>query len=182
MENWTWEKDALPLFSEHYQTGEPLPDALYDRMIQARRFMGGWAQMRQLSFGYADLTLHLEYDPGQDGDVLEYVRALLRDYVPNDRFARYHSTTSFTHLFAGGYAAAYYSYLWSEVLEADAFRRFEEEGIFNRTVGREYMDAILTQGDSDEPEVLFRRFMGRDPDLQPLLDRNLGPAPEPVAS
>jgi oligopeptidase A len=182
MENWTWEKDALPLFSAHYETGEPLPDEIYERMIQARRFMGGWAQMRQLSFGFTDLKLHLSYTPEADGDVLDYVQGLLVDYVPNERFARHHSTTSFTHLFAGGYAAAYYSYLWSEVLEADAFSRFREEGIFNRAVGRAYMDAILTQGDSDEPEELFRRFMGREPDLQALLDRNLGPTPGPVAS
>jgi len=174
MENWTWEREALPLFSGHYETGEPLPNDLFERLLEARRFMGGWYQMRQLAFGYTDLRLHLHYDPDRDGDVMRYVETLLEGYTPAPVFRRYHSTTSFTHLFAGGYAAAYYSYLWSEVLEADAFGRFVREGVFNRQVGRAFLDAILTRGDSADPELLFREFMGRDPDPQALLDRNLG--------
>ena len=106
---------------------------------------------------------------------MEHIEALLTGYMPSPAFARTHATASFTHIFSGGYAAAYYSYLWSEVLEADAFVRFQEEGIFNREVGRAYLDCILTRGDSDEPEILFRDFMGRDPDQQALLERNLGP-------
>ena len=109
---------------------------------------------------------------------MSYIEGLFEEYVPSPGFARMHSATSFTHLFSGGYAAAYYSYLWSEVLDADAFGRFRLDGIFNREVGEAYLRAILTRGDSDEPEELFREFMGRDPDLQPLLDRNLGPSLE----
>ncbi len=180
MENWTWEREALALISGHYETGEPLPDALYERIVEARRFMGGWAQMRQLSFGYSDLMLHLEYSSEKDGDVLPYVERLLDRYSVRPGFSRYHNTASFTHLFAGGYASAYYSYLWSEVLEADAFSRFKDEGIFSQSVGREYVDRILSRGDSAEPEDLFRDFLGRDPDPQALLDRNLGTFSEEV--
>jgi len=179
MENWTWEKQALSLFSGHHETGEPLPDEIYQRLISARRFLGGWAMMRQLSFAFTDLKLHLEFDPDSEVDVLEHALEIGAAYAPNDSFRRHSNLPSFTHLFSGGYASAYYSYLWSEVLEADAFGRFREEGIFNRDVGRAYMSAILTRGDSEEPEVLFREFMGRDADLEALLERNLGPKPEP---
>ncbi len=178
MENWAWEAEALPLFSGHYQTGEALPDELYDRLRRARRFMGGWTQMRQLAFGFLDLRLHRDDVPSPDDDVMARIEELLVDYLPCPTFARAHTTASFTHIFSGGYAAAYYSYLWSEVLEADAFGRFRQEGIFNREVGRSYLDSILTRGDSDEPEILFEDFMGRPPDQRALLERNLGPPPE----
>ena len=98
----------------------------------------------------------------------------MEGYAPCPTFAASHAAASFSHIFSGGYAAAYYSYLWSEVLEADAFGRFKREGIFKQAVGRAYLDCILTRGDSDEPEVLFRDFMGRAPDQQALLERNLG--------
>ena len=175
MENWTWEAEALPLFSGHFETGEPLPDELYERLRKARRFMGGWRQMRQLSFGFLDLRLHRDDVLTSETDVMSHIEALLADYMPCPAFAGAHTTASFTHIFSGGYASAYYSYLWSEVLEADAFERFKKGGIFSREVGRAYLDSILTRGDSDDPEVLFREFMGRDPDPRALLERNLGP-------
>jgi oligopeptidase A len=176
MQNWTWEEEALSLFSGHHETGQPLPKDLYERLRSARAFLGGWRQMRQLSLGHLDLRLHRDDPEEVTGNLMSYIEGLLKEYVPTPEFARMHSATSFTHLFSGGYAAAYYSYLWSEVLDADAFGRFRLEGIFNREVGEAYLSAILTRGDSDEPEHLFREFMGRDPDLQPLLERNLGPS------
>ena len=182
MENWTWEEEAISLFSGHHETGEPLPKDLYERLRSARTFMGGWRQMRQLSLGHLDLRLHRGHPDEVTHDLMSYIEGLYEEYTPGSAFARMHSTTSFTHLFSGGYAAAYYSYLWSEVLDADAFGRFRLEGIFNRGVGQAYLDSILTRGDSDEPEDLFREFMGRDPDLQPLLDRNLGRSLEDGAS
>ena len=191
MENWTWEREALDLFARHHETGEPLPDELFARMIAARRFMGGWAQMRQLSLGTVDLALHAELAAtlraeadGSEGSealdleqglrVMRFTEERFRDFVPAERFAELHGLTSFGHLFAGGYAAGYYSYLWSEVLDADAFTRFKAEGIFNRDTGRSYVQSILSRGDSEPPEVLFRTFMGRDPDPHALLERNLG--------
>lgn len=193
MENWTWERDALDLFARHHETGEPLPDELYERMIAARRFMGGWGQMRQLSLGTVDLALHAEMAPrlraeaggtasaseevdeAQADEVMAFAERRFRDFVPSEAFARLHGLTSFGHLFSGGYAAGYYSYLWSEVLDADVFTRFKSEGIFNAETGRSYVASILSRGDSDDPEALFRAFMGRDPDPAALLARNLGP-------
>jgi oligopeptidase A len=191
MENWCWQREALGLFARHHESGEPLPEELFQRMVAARRFMGGWAQMRQLSFGTLDLLAHdrlapeLARDPAEDAAAVaalgERVMAFAREHFlafsPSPRFADLHILTSFTHIFAGGYAVGYYSYLWSEVLDADVFTRFRDEGIFSAAVGRGYVDAILSRGDSMDPEDLFREFMGRDPDPQALLDRNLGPAP-----
>jgi oligopeptidase A len=179
MENWTWEREALDLFARHWETDEPLPDELYEKMVAARRFMGGWSQMRQLSFGTVDLLLHDQFAPraaeADGAAVMEFAREHFLPFSVDEEFARHHVLTSFTHLFSGGYAAGYYSYLWSEVLDADAFGRFLEEGIFNRETGQAYMDTILTRGDSDDPEVLFRAFRGRDPDPEALIRRNLGP-------
>ncbi len=196
MENWTWEREALDLFARHFETDEPLPEEMFQRLIAARRFMGGWAQLRQLSFGTVDLALHnelaprlhdeaarTEADPDRDqgSAVMEFGRERFLAFSPGPRFAELHSLPSFTHLFAGGYAAGYYSYLWSEVLDADVFTRFRREGIFNPETGRDYVAAILSRGDSEEPEELFREFMGRDPSPEALLERNLGPAPETPA-
>ena len=134
--------------------------------------------MRQLSLGHLDLRLHRDPPDAVTEDLMSYIEGLFGEFTPSAEFTRMQSATSFTHLFSGGYAAAYYSYLWSEVLDADAFGRFRTEGIFNREVGEAFLGAILTRGDSEEPEDLFREFMGRDPDLQPLFDRNFGPSLE----
>jgi len=175
MENWTWEREAVALFGRHHRTGEVFPEELFRRLEAGRRFMGGWDQMRQLSFGTLDLGLHLDFAPeGADGDPAAFAEERLQPFAPGPEFARRHNLTSFTHLFSGGYASGYYSYLWSEVLEADVFRRFREEGIFSRATGRAFVDAILARGDSAEPDDLFREFMGRAPDPSALIERNLG--------
>lgn len=185
MENWTWEREAIDLFASHHETGSPLPEDLFQKLVSARRFMGGWQQMRQLSFGTVDLALHLEYagrDDASPEGAMDFARQRFREFSPDPLFAELHILTSFTHLFSGGYAAAYYSYLWSEVLDADVFTRFRDEGIFNRRTGQAYVEAILSRGDSEDPEKLFREFMGRDPEPAALLERKLGPAPETVAA
>jgi oligopeptidase A len=174
MENWTWEREALDLFARHWQTGEPIPQELYERMLAARTFRGADFQFRQLSLGTLDLDLHVSFDPATDGDPIERAQQVMGRFAIRPEFARNHFVTGFTHVFAGDYAAGYYSYLWSEVLDADAFTRFQSEGIFNRDTGRDFVEHVLSRGDSEEPADLFRAFMGRDPDPSALLRRNLG--------
>ena len=174
MENWTWERDALDMFAKHYESGEAIPEDLFRKMCAARTFLAANAQMRQLSFATVDLALHIDYHPERDGDVIAYAQKMMEPFSIEPTFAHNHFITGFTHVFSGGYAASYYSYKWSEVLDADAFTRFQREGIFNRQTGRDYVAAVLSRGDSAEPEQLFREFMGRDPDPEALLRRNLG--------
>ena len=174
MENWTYERDALDLFARHFETGEPLPEELYQKMMAARTFMEANAQMRQLSFGTVDLKLHESYMPEQDGDVIAYGNAQMERFVVKPEFAHNNFLNAFGHVFSGGYAAGYYSYKWSEVLDADAFTRFKDEGIFNRKTGRDFVNSVLSRGDSDDPAELFRAFMGRDPEVGALIERNLG--------
>lgn len=169
MENWCWEREALDLIAGHYQTGEKLPDALYKKMIAARNFQSAMTMLRQLEFSLFDFRLHLEFDPAQHNQVqqtLEQVRDEVSVVKPPkfNRFAH-----SFGHIFAGGYAAGYYSYKWAEVLSADAFSKFEENGIFDRQTGIEFLEAILEQGGSREPMELFIEFRGREPQIDALL-------------
>jgi oligopeptidase A len=173
MENWCWEHEALDLFASHWETGEPIPEELFRKMKRARTFRAANAQMRQLGFGFLDLALHREYTLERDGDLQPYARNILDRFSPA-RLPEDHSMiTAFTHLFADpvGYAAAYYSYKWAEVLDADAFTRFRDAGIFSREVGAEFREKILSRGDSAEPGELYRDFMGREPDLNALLER-----------
>ncbi len=174
MENWTWEREALDLFARHWETGEPIPQELFKKMTAARTFMAAHFQMRQLSFGTVDLDLHVAYDPASGEDPVERAKKVLGRFHHRPELADDHFITSFSHIFAGGYSAGYYSYLWSEVLDADAFTRFEREGLFNRETGRAFVRAILSRGDDTDPDELFREFMGRDPDPEALLRRNLG--------
>jgi len=175
MENWCWEPEALKSFAKHYQTGEALPDELIEKMQAARTFMGANAQMRQLSFGTVDLALHIDFDPNGNDDAIAYGQKLMEDFTIKPHFAHTNFLNGFSHVFAGnGYAAGYYSYKWSEVLDADAFSRFQKEGVFNPDVGRDFVKCILSQGDSKDAEELYRDFMGRDPDPEALLRRNLG--------
>jgi len=176
LENWTWEREALNLFARHWETGTPLPNELFNRMTAARQFMGGWRQMRQLGFGTLDLALHSDYDPERDGDPVAFVSSVLAPLSPNARFAEAHPLPSFMHIFSGGYASSYYAYLWSEVLEADLYTLFLERGIFDEATGQAFLEGILSTGDSEDPQTLFRRFMGRDPDPLALIARNLGEA------
>lgn len=169
MENWTWEREALDLISGHYETGEVLPQDLFDKMIAARNFQSAMVMMRQLEFSLFDFRLHLEFDPTQDKQV-EKILAEVRDQVAvvkPPKFNRF--AHSFAHIFAGGYAAGYYSYKWAEVLSADAFSKFEEKGIFDRETGLEFLQSILEQGGSREPMDLFIEFRGRKPEIDALL-------------
>lgn len=174
MENWTWEREALDLFARHVETGETIPDALFEKMRRARTYRAATAQMRQLGFATVDLRLHREYDPSRDGDVVEYAAKVMERFATTALPPGYAMITGFSHLFAHsvGYAAGYYSYKWAEVLDADAFSRFQREGLFSAQVGAEFRDKLLSRGDSDEPMKLFVDFMGREPDVEALLQRN----------
>lgn len=171
MENWCWEPEGLALISGHYETGEALPQAMLDKMLAAKNFQSGLMMVRQLEFSLFDFELHASHGDGRSVlDVLEGVRnevSVLRPPAYN-RFAN-----GFAHIFAGGYAAGYYSYKWAEVLSADAFSKFEEEGVFNADTGRAFREAILARGGSQEPMVLFVDFRGREPSIDALL-RHLG--------
>ncbi|MDQ6665365.1 MAG: M3 family metallopeptidase [Acidobacteriota bacterium] len=174
MENWCWEREALDLFARHHETGEPIPEELFQKMRRARNFRSANAQMRQLGFGFLDLALHTRYSAGRDGDPIDYSRSVIQEYSPAPLTPDHAMIAGFTHLFSSpvGYGAGYYSYKWAEVLDADAFTRFREKGIFNREVGLEFLENILARGDSDDPAELYRRFMGRDPDPNALLERS----------
>lgn len=169
MENWCWEREALDLIAGHYETGEPLPDELYQKMIAARNFQSAMMMLRQIEFSLFDFRLHLEFDPNQSNQV-DKILAEVRDQVTvvkPPKFNRF--AHSFAHIFAGGYAAGYYSYKWAEVLSADAFSKFEEKGIFDRQTGLEFLSSILEQGGSKEPMELFIEFRGREPEIDALL-------------
>lgn len=173
MENWCWERASLDLFARHFESGEPIPEPLFQKMKRARTFRAANAQMRQLGFGFIDLLLHTAYSPERDGDPVAYSRAILQQFSPAPLPPDHAMIAAFTHLFANpvGYGAGYYSYKWAEVLDADAFTRFRASGIFSREVGGEFRDRILARGDSEDPAELYRNFMGRDPDPRALLER-----------
>ena len=174
MENWCWERASLDLFARHWETGEPVPEDLFQKMKRARTFRAANGQMRQLGFGFVDLMLHTRYSPERDGDPVEYSRRVLQEYSPAPLPPQHAMIAAFTHLFSSpvGYAAAYYSYKWAEVLDADAFTRFREFGIFSREIGGEFREKILSRGDSEDPAELYRNFMGREPDPMALLVRS----------
>jgi oligopeptidase A len=167
LENWCWEEEALQFISGHFETGEPLPKEKLTQLLKAKNFQAAMFVLRQLQFGLFDFRLHMTQP--SEGIVLETLNKV-RDEVSVFATPDWVRTPhSFSHIFAGGYAAGYYSYLWAEVLSADAYSKFEEEGIFNRQTGQAFLDNILTRGGSEEPMVLFERFRGRKPTLDALL-------------
>lgn len=176
MENWCWEKEALTLISGHVQTGEPLPDELFQKMLAAKNFQSGMQMVRQLEFALFDFRIHLEYEPSKGGriyEIIEQVRDQVAVLTPPafNRFAH-----GFAHIFAGGYAAGYYSYKWAEVLSCDAFSLFEENGIFDRNTGRSFLANILEKGGSENALDLFVLFRGREPKIDALLRHSGIPA------
>jgi len=167
LENWCWQREALDLIAAHYEDGSPLPAQLYERLQAAKHYQAALQTLRQVEFALFDFRLHMEYRPGFNiQQLLDNVRERVAVATPPawNRFQH-----SFAHIFAGGYAAGYYSYKWAEVLAADAFARFEDEGLFNSATGSAFRQAVLEQGGAEDAMTLFKRFRGREPEVEPLL-------------
>ncbi|GAA6171291.1 oligopeptidase A [Colwellia sp. KU-HH00111] len=172
LENWCWQPEALDFISGHYETGEPLPKAMLDKMLAAKNFQSAMQMLRQIEFSIFDFTMHANYNPDAEKnnayiqEILNKVRAQYAVVKAPD-FNRFQH--GFSHIFAGGYAAGYYSYKWAEVLSADAFSLFEQQGIFNTETGKSFLTNILERGGSEEPSKLFKAFRGRAPEIDALL-------------
>lgn len=169
MENWCWEKEGLQLISGHFETNEALPEKLYKKLVKAKNFQSAMLMVRQLEFSLFDFRLHMEYATDGFHDIqhlLDEVRQQVAVIIPPEINQFQHG---FSHIFAGGYAAGYYSYKWAEVLSADAFSKFEETGIFNRETGMEFLHSILETGGSKKAMELFKEFRGREPKIDALL-------------
>jgi len=169
MENYCWEKESLDLIASHYQTGAPLPENLYHKMMNAKHFQTGLQMLRQIEFSLFDFRIHLDYNASQS----HFIQTMLDEVrkqttiVPLPEFNRFQH--SFSHIFAGGYASGYYSYKWAEVLSSDAYAQFEEKGIFNHETGRSFMKNILELGGVRDPMASFIAFRGRKPTIDALL-------------
>jgi oligopeptidase A len=172
MENWCWEKEALNLFARHFESGEVMPNELFDRMNATRHFQAAMQMLRQIEFAMFDMRMHSNHDlVMKEGiqQLLDEVREEVSVIIPPDWNRFQHG---FSHIFAGGYAAGYYSYKWAEVLSADAFSRFEEEGLFNEQVGKDFLHTVLEQGGSRKAMEVYKEFRGREPSIDALLRHN----------
>ncbi|MEL0109464.1 MAG: M3 family metallopeptidase [Cryomorphaceae bacterium] len=169
LENWCYEPEALALFAKHYETGELLPKKYVDRIVESQQFMEGYATLRQLNFGYLDMTYHGRKEP-MEGSVADFERSATADTQLFSPVEGTLSSTAFSHIFQGGYSAGYYSYKWAEVLDADAFERFKQEGIFSAAAADGFAE-ILSSGGTVAPDELFKKFRGRDPKVDALLKR-----------
>ncbi|HYF97620.1 MAG TPA: M3 family metallopeptidase, partial [Coxiellaceae bacterium] len=171
-ENWAWQKEGLTLIAQHYQTHEPLPNSLFEKMNKAKNFQAALHMIRQIKFALFDFRLFLEFDPSVQ-DQIQQIMSEVREHVdvlPTPEFNRFQH--HFSHIFAGGYSAGYYSYKWAEVMASDAFSLFEENGIFDPHTSNAFLECILQTGGSEDPAVLFKRFRGREPDVKALLKQS----------
>ena len=170
MENWAFEPEYLNSFAKHYQTGEPIPAELIEKVVAAKNYLAGYGQVRQLHFGYLDMAWHtLKEVPAMSA--IEFEEKVLAPYAVLPAVAGTGFSTSFSHIFSGGYSAGYYSYKWAEVLEADAFSLFQEKGIFNTEVSNSFRENILSKGSVEDADVLYRNFRGHDPKPEALMKK-----------
>lgn len=170
MENWAFEPEYLNSFAKHYQTGEPIPAELIEKIVAAKNYLAGYGQVRQLHFGYLDMAWHSLTELPAEGTI-EFEHKTLAPYSVMPAVEGAAFSTSFSHIFAGGYSAGYYSYKWAEVLEADAFSLFKEQGIFNTDVAASFRENILSKGGTEDAAVLYRNFRGHDPQPEALMEK-----------
>ena len=170
MENWAYEPAFLDGFARHYQTGEALPHEMIDKLVAAKNYLAAYYQVRQLQFGFLDLAWH-GISTLPEADTRAYEKAVLAPFAILPSLPECCISTSFSHIFSGGYSAGYYAYKWAEVLEADAFSLFKEKGIFNPEVAASFRDNILSKGSTEDEAVLYRRFRGHDPQPEALLEK-----------
>ncbi|WP_222984933.1 M3 family metallopeptidase [Flagellimonas meishanensis] len=170
MENWCYEKEALALFAHHYETGEVIPMELVEKIKESATFQEGMATVRQLSFGFLDMAWH-GTDPSQADDVKTHEIEAFKNTSLFPETPETCMSTSFSHIFQGGYSSGYYSYKWAEVLDADAFAFFKEHGIFNKEIANKFKEHILSKGGTENPMELYKRFRGAEPQIEPLLER-----------
>ncbi len=169
MENFCWQAESLAFISSHYQTGEPLPEDMLEKLLKARNFQAAMMMVRQLEFALFDFRLHVEFDPDVENQIQSIMEQVRADVAVVQPPADYSFQHAFGHIFGGGYAAGYYSYKWAEVLSADAFSQFLEDGIFNRQTGERFLSTILEKGGSEDAMDLFVAFRGREPEVDALL-------------
>ena len=169
-ENWCYEKEALALFATHYKTGEVIPMELVKKIKDSATFQEGMATLRQISFGLLDMAWHAN-DPSTITDVKIYEKTLFEKTSLYPDVAENCMSTSFSHIFQGGYSSGYYSYKWAEVLDADAFEYFKEHGIFSPEVAQKFAEHVLSKGGTEHPMVLYKRFRGKEPQPEALLKR-----------
>ena len=172
LENWCWNRESLALIASHHETGEPLPEDLLEKLLAAKNFQAGMGMVRQLEFSLFDFRLHSEFTSEAPTNPLDMHRKVREEIAVVQAPAFNRFPNSFAHIFAGGYAAGYYSYKWAEVLAADAFSLFEEKGIFDEDTGKAFLHNILEKGGSQEPMELFKAFRGREPQVDALLEQN----------
>ena len=171
MENYAVEKDFLRTFAFHFQTGEPLPDELIERIVKSRNFMAAYACLRQVSFGLLDMAYYTKKDKFTD-DIIPFEKKAWEKAIVMPQLPNTCMTVQFSHIMAGGYAAGYYSYKWAEVLDADAFSVFKKNGIFDQATAQSFRDNILSKGGTEHPMTLYKRFRGQEPTIDALLERN----------
>ena len=168
MENWCYEPEFLNTFARHYQTGATIPMEYIQKIRAAEKYLAGWLCVRQLSLGLVDFAFHTITEP-IEGPIEVFERAHMKELLPSVQGTN--TSTAFTHIFAGGYASGYYGYKWAEVLDADVFSKFKQNGIFDKTTAEAFRNEVLSKGGTEHPAVLFRNFMGRDPKIDALLQR-----------
>ena len=170
LENWCYEKEALELFAKHYETGEIIPMEYVKKIKESATFNEGMQTLRQLSFGLLDMSWH-GIDPSKITDVKSHELEAFQNSKLYPDVAENCMSTAFSHIFQGGYSSGYYSYKWAEVLDADAFEYFKEEGVFSKTVAGKFRTHVLSQGGTEDPMILYKRFRGKEPEPEALLKR-----------